>query len=355
MRKLSQIILFFFLCSIFISFPEIRNVKAIGTVYIRSDGSTEGAGLKFSDEVYWFTGDIYGQIVIEKDGVTVDGSGYLLHAMNEGGILLLNRSGVALRNIEIVDSPFGVKIVDGRNNEVRLSNCSINLENTTGNSIYLNKKISLLFSNSSKNIVTENNVTGSPVYGIKLQKFSSENIICSNNITDNTSGVEFHGNSCNNTVYENHVDNNADGMIFYYDSNNNTVYNNTIAFNSNSGIFFRGSSNNRFFRNDIVQNEQQTICWYCTNIWDNGRQGNYWSDYNGTDADGDGVGQEPYLILTLHLDGEHYDADNYPVVDEFKIPEFPSWTPLLIITVALVVVAMIYRRRLSNQNQRGEN
>ena len=37
-----------------------------------------------------------------------------------------------------------------------------------------------------------------------------------------------------------------------------------------------------------------------------------------------------------------------------SIPEFPSWTPLLSTLVAVVTVAMIYRRRLHNQNQRGE-
>ena len=36
------------------------------------------------------------------------------------------------------------------------------------------------------------------------------------------------------------------------------------------------------------------------------------------------------------------------------IPEFPSWTPLLSTLVAVVTVSMIYRRRLHNQNQRGE-
>ena len=40
----------------------------------------------FSDETYWFTGDIYSQIIIENYGVTVEGSGYVLHGMNEGGI-----------------------------------------------------------------------------------------------------------------------------------------------------------------------------------------------------------------------------------------------------------------------------
>jgi len=229
--------------------------------------------------------------------------------------------------------------VGGRNNEITKSNCSISLENTNNNSIYLNKKINLLFSNASKNIVTENNITGSSVYGIKLQKFSNENIICGNNITDNISGVEFHGQSNNNSIYENSIVSNADGMIFY-SSFNNSIYDNVIAFNSNLGIYFRGASKNIFFRNDIVENSDQTVCWYSSNLWDNGSQGNYWSDYNGTDADDDGIGQEPHLILTLHLDGEHYDTDNYPLIKPTIISEFPSWLilPLLMITPLIVII-----------------
>ena len=45
---------------------HVQPVWAIGTVYVRSDGSIEGAGLKLEGGVYVFTGDIYGQIVIEK-------------------------------------------------------------------------------------------------------------------------------------------------------------------------------------------------------------------------------------------------------------------------------------------------
>ena len=38
------------------------------------------------------------------------------------------------------------------------------------------------------------------------------------------------------------------------------------------------------------------------NAWDDGRQGNYWSDYHGADVDGDGLGDTPYAILSLGLD-----------------------------------------------------
>ena len=348
-KSVSLPILFLlFLSVVLVTFPYIGTVRAIGTVYIRSDGSTEGAGLIFSDGVYWFTGDIYGQIVIEKDGVTVEGSEHILHAMNEGSILLENRSGVVLRNIEIVDAPFGIKIVGGRNNEITQSNCSIRLENTSSNSIYLNKKISLLFSNASKNIVTQNNITGSLIYGIKLQRFSNENIICENNVTDNTSGIEFHGESNNNTVYGNNIVYNSDGLIFY-SSFNNLIYDNEISFNSNVAAYFRGAGKNRFFRNDFVENGNFIFGWYSSNVWDNGKQGNYWSNYNGTDIDGDGIGEEPYLILTLHLDGEHFDSDNYPLMEPTIIPEFPSFIVIPLFLTA-TFLTFLFKRKITKKN-----
>jgi parallel beta-helix repeat protein len=345
-RAVSLSVLLLILSFMLVSLLAVKLVTSVETVYIRTDGSIEGVGLTLEDGVYVFTGDIYGQIIIEKDGVIVDGFGYVLHGMNEGGIFLENRSGVVLCDIEVVDALFGITIIHGTNNEITESNCHIQLVSSFNNTIYGNERISLFFTNSSKNIVTGNILSDNTGYGFKLQSSSNENSIFGNNITDSIGGIEFHGDSNNNSIYENNIVDNADGMIFH-NSYNNSIYNSVIAFNSNSGIYFSFSAQNKFFRNDIVDNNEQVICMYATNIWDNSSEGNYWSDYNGTDNNDDGIGDESHHIFTYQIEtGEDYDVDNYPLMDPLMIPEFPSWAPLLVMIVTLVAIATFYRRRL---------
>jgi nitrous oxidase accessory protein NosD len=75
------------------------------------------------------------------------------------------------------------------------------------------------------------------------------------------------------------------------------------------------SSTNTFFHNTLINN---TVRVYRTlgdaNTWDDGYPsgGNYWGDYEGVDANGDGIGDTPYVI-----DGSN--VDRFPLMAPISV------------------------------------
>ena len=87
------------------------------------------------------------------------------------------------------------------------------------------------------------------------------------------------------------------------------IFENNIADNFYAGIGITEASNNYIYHNNFKSNRHQAYD-DAANIWDDGYPsgGNYWSDYTGSDADGDGIGDVPYIIL----DG--MNTDGYPLI-----------------------------------------
>ena len=85
-----------------------------------------------------------------------------------------------------------------------------------------------------------------------------------------------------------------------------------------------GSSENVIYHNNFINNTLQAEDPW-TNQWDYNCQGNYWSDYTGADADGDGIGDKPYYI------GPN-GVDHYPLMAPFQLsrPSRP-WILLLLL------------------------
>jgi len=116
--------------------------------------------------------------------------------------------------------------------------------------------------------------------------------------------------SDNTTLSGNTANNNQDHGIYLRDSDHNTFSGNIID-NSLYGIYLFSSDYNLIYKNYFNDNSYNAFNNGTDNKWDNGVIGNYWDDYGGIDANDDGIGDTPYIIL-----GTVGSQDNFPIWDD---------------------------------------
>ena len=144
-------------------------------------------------------------------------------------------------------------------------------------------------------------------YGIYLQD-SSGNIINSNHCLKNWVGIYLQ-DSDHNFVEENTAGDSEKG-ISLYEADYNSLRGNNIL-NNLYGVRLYSSHFNELFHNNIIENTNQAdlISSY-PNVWDNGFEGNFWSDYVDSDINRDGLGETARII-----DGDN--RDRYPLLGSF--------------------------------------
>lgn len=105
---------------------------------------------------------------------------------------------------------------------------------------------------------------------------------------------------------ENVIADNAIG-IFMEALIRSTLKNNLIAGNDLAMRVFTSAAEDRFERNNVVENlsPMEVVGGHTDNSWNGSTGGNYWSDYDGFDLDGDGIGDIPYRIQNVF---EHIEA-----------------------------------------------
>jgi parallel beta-helix repeat protein len=179
---------------------------------------------------------------------------------------------------------------------------SSNFNTISGNNITNNRRGITLLSSSNSNTISGNNITDNEYHGISIVDYSHNNTISRNILVNNTNGIDIVG-VLFTTISRNHITENNQYGITLDNASNNTISENNIT-NNSLGIYYDGlCNNNTAYHNNFIDNTKQVeVSPGDVDAWDDGVEGNYWSNYTGVDLNHDGVGDSWHEIGANNID-----------------------------------------------------
>ncbi len=289
----------------------VANPQMLRTqIFIRSNGNVEPASapIQRNGDTYSFTGNAYAELVVEKGGVVIDGAGYTLHGPYNG----THESLWVIGGGSDQDAPgtFPGTGVDLGGDASGVTIMNLNIKN----------------------------------FSIGTYIWTKNNTFIGNSVSECIVGVLLSGSD--NRIVRNYLAKNEVGLFFGTNEPSTVPLNLTVSHNS--------------FQDNIMQlggclckddyNASEPI-----HTWDDGDEGNYWSNYNGTDANGDGIGDFAYVF-------DPQNHDRYPLMESPASPPavtapIPVFAEILILAVVLAVVVSIVvlrvRRKRKEIGQKG--
>lgn len=250
-------------------------------------------------------GIYYEHVVIHKSLLLIgeNGSNTIIDGNKTGVVIHVTADNVTIKEFTVKNGNTGIYLDHSDNSRIMKNNVIFNVDailvrlsdncaiyrNLVGN----NTHRGILVTISRNFTVSENHVYGYGWYGINVNA-SVNGLITQNNVHE-THYAHMHP---------------YDG-IGILNSNNCIVARNNVYDNAIFGIWLDSSSDNFIYHNNFINNGFQAVSVLATNHWDNGVEGNYWSNYTGVDSNYDGIGDTQHII-----DASNYD--NHPLMGMFS-------------------------------------
>jgi hypothetical protein len=282
------------------------STPTLPTIRIMFDGSIFPANVPIqrNGDVYTFTDNVYGQIVVDRDNIVIDGAGHSLQGTrflqgtyngSQEDLWLIGEGQYQEYNGTVVPWTVGIDIATKTTHNLTVKN--LNIQN----------------------------------FSIGIYIWTPNNTITGCAVSDTIVGILLAGDY--NTITNNYIAHNVKGIFFGVTPLENETLN--IGISGNSFV-----ENDEHFSGCVCEgfNITEPI-----HTWDDGEAGNFWSDYNGADVDDNGIGDTPYVI-------DSQNQDRYPLMQILATPPTPKTSLEIIIAaialpIIIVVAAVIYRRR----------
>lgn len=271
---------------------------------------------------------------------------------NGNAILFFSTIDSVIRNNHLENNGNAIEIIDSQNinvtyNKLLKNSLAINVEASTNVRIVENDVVNggvgidlkgyytswNEYADTKNTAILNNNIIGNN-QGIDLS-LSDENVISGNEFTDNQ--------LCIRAVH----------------SQNNLIVGNNFAENNGPAFYLSSAHDNIIYHNNFINNKAEGLIvsnpWllgggsgeYEYNTWDNGVEGNYWSDYfsrypNATEVNNSNIWDIAFFINEVNID--RFPLTEPVDIELVAIPEFPSGLILGFISVGSLTIVLFKKK-----------